>query len=666
MLDNLLDAVIALDEAGMILSFNKSACKFFGYSVEEATSLHFTELIIYSDGEMFAGALAKYLVTGQSTKLGSTHEVSMRRKNGEYFPMRLSLSELPRSQDGRRMFVASGQDLTETKLQEEKLRQSQRMDALGKLTGGVAHDYNNMLGVILGYSEILLDALKGNPVLSNYTREIQRAGERGAELTQKLLAFSRKKQVESEPVDLNDLLEEHQLMLAKTLTARIELTMKLEPGLWSVNLDTGDFLDSILNLSINAMHAMESGGRLTFVTKNKRLSAAKAETIQLPEGEYVVLEITDTGVGMEDQIRSRVFEPFFSTKGELGTGLGLSQVYGFAERAGGAITVQSTPGQGSQFQFHFPRSKEQLEPLELKKSPSENIELRGTETILVVDDEPALRRLSQEVLERYGYKVLSADSAEQALHILARHGVDLVLSDVVMTGMDGCELAEIVQSTYPEIKVQLISGFSDGRHVSDTTNSLYPLRLSKPIKANNLLQRVRSLLNENKVERGQDKQNHKVNLPSSDAMKDQTGWNSGEMESGIAAIDQDHIELFKRLNALAGSIESKCGHDELDAEFAQTITLIALHLKREHAMVEASSYPNLNRLEKLSQFQKQHADKKFIEYNNGLITPEQFRCFLLEWLTDHISSVDPQVITYINKHSALAQQSIAGMTFPKA
>lgn len=650
----------------MILSFNKAACQFFGYSVEEATSLHFKALISPSDGEMFADALAKYLITGRPTKLGATHEVSMRRKNGEYFPMRLSLSELPRRQDGRRMFVASGQDLTETKLQEEKLRQSQRMDALGKLTGGVAHDYNNMLGVILGYSEILLDALKGNPVLSNYTKEIQRAGERGAELTQKLLAFSRKKQAEPEPVDLNSLLETQKLMLAKTLTARIELAMELEPRLWPVNLDAGEFLDAILNLSINAMHAMESGGQLTFVTKNQRLSAVEAEALQLSEGEYVVLDVTDTGVGMEDQTRSRVFEPFFSTKGELGTGLGLSQVYGFADRAGGAITVQSIPGQGSQFQFHFPRSKEQLEPLELENPPAENIELRGTETILVVDDEAALRRLSQEVLERYGYKVLCADSAEQALHILARHGVDLVLSDVVMTGMDGYELATIVQSTYPNIKVQLISGYSGDRHVSETTGSLYPLRLSKPIKANKLLLRVRSLLNENKVEGGQNKQDHEVNLPSSDAMKDQTGWKSGEMESGVAAIDQDHIELFKRLDTLADGIVSKYDNDELNAEFAQIIALIVLHLEREHAMIKASDYPNLNRIEKLSQFQKQYADKKLIEYNNGLITPEQFRCFLVEWLTDHITSIDPQIVPYINEHSTLAQQSIAGMPFPKA
>jgi len=226
MLDHLLDAVIAIDEAGMILSFNKSACALFGYTQDEANKLNFRILIRKEDGDFFASSLIEYLTSGRSTVLGSSREASMRRKNGEYFPMRVSLTELSQKQNGKRIFVASGQDLTELKIQEEKLRQSQRMDALGKLTGGVAHDYNNMLGVILGYSEILLEALSDDPVLTNYTHEIQRAGERGVELTQKLLAFSRKKQVESAAVNINALLKEQRLMLEKTMTARIKLTIQ--------------------------------------------------------------------------------------------------------------------------------------------------------------------------------------------------------------------------------------------------------------------------------------------------------------------------------------------------------------------------------------------------------------------------------------------------------
>jgi len=422
--------------------------------------------------------------------------VNMRRKNGEFFPMRLSLSALPENKNGCGMFVASGQDLTELKLQEERLRQSQRMNALGKLTSGIAHDYNNMLGVILGYAEILLEAQKGNPVLSNYTREIQKAGERGAELTQKLLAFSRKKQVKSKPVDLNVLLEAQQFMLDKTLTAKIDVNLELCPDLWPVNIDSGDFQDAIFNLSINAKHAMEAGGKLSLRTTNKILEQTEADLMQLPEGPYVVLEVYDNGVGMDDHILTHIFEPFFSTKGELGTGLGLSQVYGFVERTGGAIDVHSEVGKGSLFQFYFPRSVHAIDGNIKPQAINGTIELRGDETILVVDDEAALRRLCQETLEINGYNVLCAASGEEALEVLKRHSVQLVLSDVVMTGMDGYQLSGLIHDSYPTIKVQLISGYSDGRNLQIPADHSHPHRLSKPIKSKLLLQRIRTLLNE--------------------------------------------------------------------------------------------------------------------------------------------------------------------------
>ena len=228
--------------------------------------------------------------------------------------MRLSLSALPPCSDGHHMFVASGQDLTEQKIQEEKFRQNQRMEALGKLTGGVAHDYNNMLGVILGYSEILQEAVQSNPSLSNYVKEIQKAGERGVELTQKLLAFSRKKQVEPKPLDLNFILEAQRLMLAKTLTARIELSMDLQADLWPVNVDAGDLQDAIVNLSINAMHAMESHGQLSIKTRNCILTENDSEPLHLSAGNYAVLDITDNGMGMDEQVKTRMFEPFFQPK----------------------------------------------------------------------------------------------------------------------------------------------------------------------------------------------------------------------------------------------------------------------------------------------------------------------------------------------------------------
>ena len=678
MLDNLLDAVIVFEEDGIIFSFNKSACEFFGYSLDEATELNFSSLLVASDSEKFSELLETYRNTGIATRLGSSHDVNMRRKNGEIFPMRLSLSALPVNQNGCGMFVASGQDLTELKLQEERLRQSQRMDALGKLTSGIAHDYNNMLGVILGYAEILLDAQKGNPVLCNYTREIQKAGERGAELTQKLLAFSRKKQVKSKPVDLNVLLEAQQFMLDKTLTAKIDVSLELCPDLWPVNIDAGDFQDAIFNLSINAKHAMEAGGTLSLRTTNQILEESEAELMQLPEGPYVVLEVFDNGVGMDDHILTHIFEPFFSTKGELGTGLGLSQVYGFVERAGGAIDVQSEVGKGSLFQFYFPRSTHDIDDNVNPQSLNGTIELRGTETVLVVDDEAALRRLCQEVLEINGYNVLCAASGEEALEILSRHPVQLVLSDVVMTGIDGYQLSGLIHDKYPDIIVQLISGYSDGRNLQIPADHSHPQRLSKPIKSKLLLQRIRSLLNESlerqvvngggAIDQGVDgslvDDRLAVKHSKVAATKSRAGWDEVRMESGAAVIDQDHIVMFRYLSDLNNNISAGASNDEVLIAFQSFIDLIFLHLHREKTIVDVSRYPRLSRIEKLHEFQRRQAERKFSEYRGGIITSQKLYEFLEGWLADHVMSTEQQVAPYVQERDAEIGEAISTMAFP--
>lgn len=380
----------------------------------------------------------------------------------------------------------------------EILNRSQKMDALGKLTGGVAHDFNNILGVITGYAELLERSLTQEPKLAKYAEQIHHSGNRGAALTKKLLSFSRKKSTESTVLNINTVLLEQQNMLEKSLTARINLVLKLDDALWPVLIDGGDLEDAVLNMSINAMHAMEKGGQLTIRTGNERLGEMDAQRLHVRKGDYSVLSITDTGCGMDKATQEKIFDPFFSTKGERGTGLGLSQVYGFVERSGGVIKVYSEPGHGTQLVLYFPRNYglggEGLE--DEADIDIDMAELRGNETILVVDDEPALLDITSEMLSQHGYTILRAENGKRALEILETKPINLMLSDVIMPGMDGYHLATIVQSKYPDVKIQMTSGFSDQRHVDLEDEGLHQNLLYKPVQSLKLLKRMRVLLDE--------------------------------------------------------------------------------------------------------------------------------------------------------------------------
>jgi len=384
-------------------------------------------------------------------------------------------------------------DITDIKQHEEQIRRSQKMDALGKLTGGVAHDYNNMLGIILGYSDLLINKLSNQPDLAKFAHEIQRAGERGVKLTNKLLGFSRKKSSLDEVLNINDVLRDDKHMLQKTLTARINLVLDLQDDLCDVFMDSSELEDAILNMSINAMHSMEAGGQLTFQTQNKYIDEQNAQLLDTNAGDYAVLNIIDTGCGIDKVVLDKIFDPFFTTKGDRGTGLGLSQVYGFVQSNGGNIKVYSEPGKGTRFSLYFPSNcgtDNNDEPEKVKELET----LTGKETILIVDDEPALLDLAAEILSQQDYKVMCAQSARQALEILENNTVDLMISDVIMPEIDGYQLAASVQKKYPGIKIQLVSGFSDDRHLKMVDDNLHKNLISKPYNAQELLQGIRKLL----------------------------------------------------------------------------------------------------------------------------------------------------------------------------
>lgn len=388
--------------------------------------------------------------------------------------------------------VAEARDATRRRLAEEHSKRSQKMDALGKLVGGIAHDYNNMLGVILGYAELLEMKCEGVSDTENYISEIIRAGERGRVLSRKMLTFSKSESSNPSSCNINQALVDLKDMLSKSLTASIKLNYKLYQHAWPVWLDIHELEDAILNLCINAKYAMPKGGSLTIETSNTYISRDEAKLLGLTANDYLKLCITDTGCGMDEETKAHVFDPFFTTKGEAGNGLGLSQVFAFTERSGGVINLYTQLGEGSQFSLYFPRHNETQKTSKSFDSQSAP-QLTGHEHILVVDDEPALRELARQILSHFGYIVITACSGDAALKILASQTIDLMLSDVIMPNMDGYQLARKVSKLYPSVKIQLASGFSDNRHTESDLH-LRQHMLHKPYSSKELLTSIRLLL----------------------------------------------------------------------------------------------------------------------------------------------------------------------------
>ncbi|WP_126455277.1 PAS domain S-box protein [Sulfuriflexus mobilis] len=493
----MVEGIITINDRGKILIFNHSAETMFGYDSSEVIGSNINILMPEPQRSNHDNYLKNYIETGIAHIIGIGRKVTAVKKNGEKFPIHLSVTEYPSKKEGERWFIGSLLDISQQVKQEEQLRRSMKMDALGKLTGGISHDYNNMLGIIIGYSEILSRILKDEPKPLEYVETIRHAAQRGSDLTRKLLSFSSDKPFSSEVVIINDLLNDDYKMLKKTLTANIQLTLKLEKDLWPVLVDKGCLEDAILNMSINAMHAMPEGGKLDFATSNAEIGPIDAQVLNIDSGEYVKLAICDTGIGMNEEILSHVFDPFYTTKNEKGTGLGLSQVYGFVNNAGGTIRVYSEPGKGSCFSIYFPKYVERTDNIKpISNNARDETLPHPPATILVVDDEPDLNNLTCTILRADGYSVFSAANAKQALTILENRHIDLVISDVIMPQTDGFELAHYIKNTYPNIKIQLCSGFAENRGKTVTDEDLYKKILLKPFMTKELLARVKEVLEE--------------------------------------------------------------------------------------------------------------------------------------------------------------------------
>ncbi|MDH5369500.1 MAG: PAS domain S-box protein [Gammaproteobacteria bacterium] len=474
------------------IDWNPAAERIFGYTKAEVQGRHISDLILPESEKSAVIKIWNKLLT----QTGGTYSLNKNiTKDGLTILCEWHNTALI-DHEGIVIGVTSlVENVTKRQENENTLRHSQKMDAIGKLTGGIAHDFNNMLAVILGFSELLKNHLSDNDYKSHkYNEEIVTAAERAKKLTSKLLEFSRKTPSSDELTQISTLLVNMQHMLEKTITPRITLKLNVDNTVWSVWLDKARLEDAILNISINAMHAMPNGGLLTISLKNKHLDHTDVQNLTISAGDYVMLTIEDTGIGMTKEIQSKIFDPFYSTKGTQGTGLGLSQVYGFIQQSRCDIQVLTEPNKGTQFTLYIPRYKGSHVTHTEKPAPELNKTVSGKETILVVDDEIALLDLTTEILLLHNYSVLRATNAEEALDILENNTVDLLISDVIMPGMDGFQLATEVENKYPDIKIQIVSGFSNDSNLKLKNNYLYQQLIRKPYNINNLLKRIRDLL----------------------------------------------------------------------------------------------------------------------------------------------------------------------------
>jgi PAS domain S-box-containing protein len=480
------------DSAGQILDANPALLAMLGYSSpKELAGKHLGEL--YGDTQQWF-QLADHLRT---TIPFNGLIVEWKRKDDTTTVVRVSGRAVANGSKGP-TFELFAEDVTERRALEQQLQQSQKMEAVGRLAGGVAHDFNNLLMVISGYSEFLLDRLGPDPALRAPAQEIASAAVRATSLTRQLLAFSRKQMLAPKILDLNAVVTENLRMLTRMIGEDINLVMVPAADLGTVRADSGQIEQVIMNLAVNARDAMPSGGKLTIETSNVSLDEEYARFhAPLRPGNYVMLAISDTGAGMDSETQSHIFEPFFTTKGPKGTGLGLSTVYGIIKQSGGYIWVYSESGKGTTFKIYLPRVAEAMESAAQIAEPAEAGAIEpGTETILLVEDETNLRYLARQFLEKQGYRVVEAADGPIAIQIAVAHEgiIHLLLTDVIMPGMNGRELAQRISEIRPNVKVLYMSGYTENVIGRNGTLDAGVRLLQKPFTLRDLKSKVREVL----------------------------------------------------------------------------------------------------------------------------------------------------------------------------
>jgi PAS domain S-box-containing protein len=491
-LDASLDAIITMDDDSRIVEFSRAAEQMFGRVREEAIGHPLLDVV--GSLEMREGehqGLERITAGGLEQIVGRRVEVAALRADASRFPAELTIAKV--SIAGSQLYTGFIRDLTDRKRLEAELVQAQKLEVVGRLAGGVAHDFNNILTALLGFGEVLRERLEEAKFDAPELNEIHHAAERARALTSQLLAFSRKQMLRVVSVDLNALVDRDARLMTRLIGEHIMVKLDLDTSIRAVRGDPVQLGQVLLNLAVNARDAMSQGGTLRISTRAVRLPAAD-EIGSIPAGDYVRLRIADSGVGIPETVLPHIFEPFFTTK-EVGqgSGLGLAMVYGIIKQLGGDIKVSSELGAGTRFDILLPMEPRGEEP-EAASTPAPGRVTTGCENILLVEDEASVRDLVQRVLDRHGYRVTAAGSGEEALQMVDSHDVtvDLLLTDAVMPGMSGPTLAITLLNRNPKLKVLVISGFSD--HPLLTSGTTRFRVLSKPFRPDDLLRAVREQL----------------------------------------------------------------------------------------------------------------------------------------------------------------------------
>jgi two-component system, cell cycle sensor histidine kinase and response regulator CckA len=503
-LDSALDAIVGMDENGTIVDWNPRAEIMFGWSLDEVEGRSLAETIIPPDQRVaHCDGLRGFLGIGESTLFNKRVEMTAWRRDGTVFPVELSL--VPLQEDATRRLYGFIADISERRAAEERLRrtedqlrQAQKMEAVGLLAGSVAHDFNNLLTVITGYTDLVITSLPVDAPAQEDLQEIMNAAERASWLTRRLLAFSRRQILTPQVLDLNALVGNFEKMLRRLLGEDVVLKTKLAPTLAPIKADTGEIEQIVMNLAVNARDAMPDGGQLTIETADFLLDESYPKSVvDMPKGRYVLLVVSDTGCGMDAETQTRIFEPFFTTKETgKGTGLGLSTVYGIVKQSNGFIWVYSEPGHGTTFKIYLPSVEAKVRVAKPKASPSQ--QKAGVETILLVEDDAALRTLTQRVLEGNRYTVLVAGSLEEARRAAQVHKgtIHLLLTDVIMPGGSGPDVAAQLVARFPALKILYMSGYTGTAMAHQGILEAGSPLLQKPYSPDALLQKVREVLDE--------------------------------------------------------------------------------------------------------------------------------------------------------------------------
>jgi two-component system cell cycle sensor histidine kinase/response regulator CckA len=492
LVENSSDALLLLDAQGRVTYLTPSSQRHVGWEPPQMLGRSIFDFIHPDDCETISAQMAEAL-----RKPGTpvVHEVRFQHADSAYRIMEgVAVNRLDDPSVGA--IIVNARDITERRKLEQQLRQAQKMEAVGQLAGGVAHDFNNLLTAILGYSSLMLDDIPAEDPLRQDLVEIQSAGERAAALTRQLLAFSRRQMLQPQVVDINGLVRQLEKLLRRLISEDVELMIALASDLLPVRVDPASIEQILVNLAVNARDAMPLGGRLTIETANVELDDTYAfRHAMMPPGRYVMLAVGDTGQGMDEATRLRVFEPFFTTKEQgKGSGLGLATVYGMVKQSGGFIWVYSEPGHGTVFKVYLPpaESRTRPQPVDFDRRGDAK---PGWETVLLVEDEDAVRALGREVLRRHGYVVLEARHGVDAVRVAERHtdAIHLLITDVVMPHLSGREVAERLVTIRPEMKVLFMSGYTDHAvmHRDVTPGAAF---LQKPFTPEVLARKVRQVL----------------------------------------------------------------------------------------------------------------------------------------------------------------------------